>query len=108
MVDTFFRSATLSSLATRLTDDTERKRLEKTLPAYLKAWVRDGSKWLPPRFEDGIADGLEQGLQQGGQFVFEGERLLFAHFDQGTAAHTDIKILLERDDDHDDDDDDKR
>lgn len=95
--DTFFRSATLSSLTTRLSDESERKRLGKTLlPAYLKAWGRDGSKWLPPRFEYGIADGLEQGLQQGGQFVFEGDRLLFAHFDQGTAAHADIKLLLKR------------
>ncbi len=32
---------------------------------------------------------------QGGAVVFQGRRLLFAHYDQATAAHVDFGLLLE-------------
>jgi len=42
--------------------------------------------WLPPK--------NDQGLQQGGAFVFEGEQLLFQHYDPSTGAHADLDTLL--------------
>jgi hypothetical protein len=38
--------------------------------------------WQPPK--------LDQALQQGGIFVFDGERVVFSHYDQATGAHADI------------------
>ena len=43
--------------------------------------------WVPPK--------LDQGLQQGGAFVFEGEQLLFQHYDPSTGAHADLDVLLQ-------------
>lgn len=42
--------------------------------------------WLPPK--------SDQGLQQGGAFVFEGEKLLFGHYDPSTGAHADLEEVL--------------
>lgn len=35
--------------------------------------------YVPPK--------LEQGFNQGGSFVFDGDRTVFAHYDESTAAH---------------------
>ena len=37
----------------------------------------------------------DQGLQQGGAFVFEGDKLLFQHYDPSTGAHVDLDELLQ-------------
>ena len=37
----------------------------------------------------------DQGLQQGGAFVFEGDKLLFQHYDPSTGAHVDLDDLLQ-------------
>ena len=69
------RFATRSAKRARLVD------LEATLDAT-KRW----KPWLPPK--------SDQGLQQGGAFVFEGDKLLFQHYDPSTGAHVDLDDLL--------------
>lgn len=34
-----------------------------------------------------------QALQQGGVVVFQGQELLWAHYDPATAAHADLKLV---------------
>jgi len=92
--DTFFRPETPQALQNRVQKGSN-KELSEVLPRYAQAWQRDGTKWLPPDFQRGISAGLEQGLQQGGQFVFKGKDVIFAHVDPGTAAHADLGELLE-------------
>ena len=41
---------------------------------------------MPPR--------SEQALWQGGMLVFDGPRLMWAHADQGTAAHADLAQVV--------------
>jgi hypothetical protein len=41
---------------------------------------------MPPR--------SEQALWQGGVLVFKGPRLLWAHADEGTAAHADLQQVV--------------
>lgn len=48
--------------------------------------VSSWKPWLPPT--------SDQGLQQGGAFVFEGEELLFQHYDPSTGAHVDLDTVL--------------
>jgi len=93
--DTFFREGTAKSISLRFANGGD-STLKEILPKYGRAWLRDGSKWLPPQFEQSIEKGLEQGLQQGGQFVFKGQKVVFAHFDTGTAAHSDIDVLMDK------------
>ena len=54
----------------------------KDLVDATKRW----KPWLPPK--------SDQGLQQGGAFVFEGEELLFQHYDPSTGAHVDLDTVL--------------
>ena len=72
---------------------------QKSTPESLaRRWREDGAKdlldvlrrwkpWIPPK--------PEQGFQQGGAFVFEGEQLLFQHYDPSTGAHADLDVLLQ-------------
>mmetsp|Transcript_45791 Transcript_45791/g.73137 ORF Transcript_45791/g.73137 Transcript_45791/m.73137 type:complete len:151 (-) Transcript_45791:37-489(-) len=43
--------------------------------------------WLPPK--------QDQGLQQGGAFVFDGEKLLFSHYDPSTGAHANLEDVVQ-------------
>lgn len=36
-----------------------------------------------------------QALNQGGTFVFDGDRTVFAHFDESTGAHSDIQQVID-------------
>jgi len=62
------------------------KRAQKDGAADLIAATSRWKPWLPP-----LSD---QGLQQGGAFVFEGESLLFSHYDPSTGAHADLDEML--------------
>jgi hypothetical protein len=42
--------------------------------------------WQPPK--------LDQALQQGGVFVFDGDRVVFSHYDQATGAHADLSSVV--------------
>jgi len=48
--------------------------LNKVLPKW--------QPWQPPK--------LDQALQQGGIFVFDGDKVVFSHYDQATGAHADL------------------
>ena len=74
---TFFTIDTPLAILARAQKDNAKDLLEAT-----KRW----KPWLPPK--------SDQGLQQGGAFVFEGEKLLFQHYDASTGAHTDLDTLL--------------
>lgn len=75
---TFFTIDTPLSILARAQKDNA-----KDLLAATKRW----KPWLPPK--------QDQGFQQGGAFVFEGEDLLFQHFDPSTGAHADLNTVLE-------------
>lgn len=55
------------------------------LKTVLGKWTQQGI-WNPPR--------KDQAFQQGGAVVFQGRRLLFAHYDKATSAHVDLQLLL--------------
>ena len=74
---TFFTIDTPLSILARAQKDGASDLIEAT-----KRW----KPWLPPK--------NDQGLQQGGAFVFEGERLLFGHYDPSTGAHADLNDVL--------------
>lgn len=61
-------------------------RAKKDGAADLLAATARWKPWLPP-----LSD---QGLQQGGAFVFQGEELLFSHYDPSTGAHADLDSIL--------------
>lgn len=61
-------------------------RAQKDGAADLIAATAKWKPWLPP-----LSD---QGLQQGGAFVFDGESLLFSHYDPSTGAHADLDQVL--------------
>lgn len=75
---TFFTIDTPLSILKRAQGDGAKDLLEAT-----SRW----KPWLPPK--------LDQGLQQGGAFVFEGESLLFQHFDPSTGAHANLDEVLQ-------------
>ena len=74
---TFFTIDTPLSILKRAQDDGAKDLIDAT-----SRW----KPWLPPK--------SDQGLQQGGAFVFEGESLLFQHFDPSTGAHADLDDVL--------------
>ena len=75
---TFFTIDTPLSILKRATKDGAQDLVDAT-----SRW----KPWLPPK--------SDQGLQQGGSFVFEGDQLLFQHYDPSTGAHADLDTLLE-------------
>ena len=62
------------------------ERAKKNGASDLLAATARWKPWLPPK--------NDQGLQQGGAFVFEGESLLFQHYDPSTGAHADLDTVL--------------
>ena len=75
---TFFTVDTPLAILARAKNDNAKDLLDAT-----KRW----KPWLPPK--------SDQGLQQGGAFVFEGDKLLFQHYDPSTGAHVDLDDLLQ-------------
>ncbi|PSC71988.1 seleno U [Micractinium conductrix] len=55
------------------------------LKAVLSRWTKQ-ELWVPPK--------ADQAYQQGGAVVFDGKRLVFAHYDAATSAHVDFKLLI--------------
>ena len=78
MQSTFFTVDTPLAILARAKNDNAKDLLDAT-----KRW----KPWLPPK--------SDQGLQQGGAFVFEGDKLLFQHYDPSTGAHVDLDDLLQ-------------
>lgn len=74
---TFFNIGTPQSILERATKDGA---------ADLLAATARWKPWLPPK--------SDQGLQQGGVFVFEGQKLLFQHYDPSTGAHADLDTVI--------------
>jgi AhpC/TSA antioxidant enzyme len=67
--------------------------------AIAKRWQRDGGDglatalkawkpWTPPK--------PSQALQQGGVLIFDGPKLVWAHRDEATGAHTSVWEIIER------------
>mmetsp|Transcript_25050 Transcript_25050/g.42844 ORF Transcript_25050/g.42844 Transcript_25050/m.42844 type:complete len:157 (-) Transcript_25050:406-876(-) len=74
---------------TFFTIDTPLSILERAKKNGAKDLIEATSRWkawLPPK--------NDQGLQQGGAFVFEGDTLLFGHYDPSTGAHADLDDVL--------------
>lgn len=57
------------------------------LRQVLSLWTKT-PLWIPPK--------QDQAFQQGGAVVFEGRRVLFAHYDPSTGAHVDMRLLVEK------------
>ena len=76
---TFFTIDTPLAILARAKKDGAKDLIEAT-----KRW----KPWLPPK--------QDQGFNQGGAFVFEGEELVFSHYDPSTGAHVDLDLLLEQ------------
>jgi hypothetical protein len=66
---TFFTIDTPLAILARAQKDNAKDLIDAT-----KRW----KPWLPPK--------SDQGLQQGGAFVFEGEDLLFSHYDPSSTV----------------------
>lgn len=43
--------------------------------------------FIPPR--------QDQAFNQGGTFIFDGDQTVFAHYDEGTGAHSDIQEVID-------------
>jgi len=74
---TFFSAETPFSILARARRDGATDLIEAT-----SRW----QPWLPPK--------SDQGLQQGGAFVFQGEELLFQHYDPSTGAHAELDLVV--------------
>ncbi|EFN51152.1 hypothetical protein CHLNCDRAFT_55327 [Chlorella variabilis] len=74
---TFFDPATPAAIKARMRDGGD---------ADLKQVLKSYKPLMPPR--------TEQAFFQGGVLVFEGPRLLWAHYDPATSAHADLGQLV--------------
>ena len=61
-------------------------RAQKDGAADLIKATSNWRPWLPPK--------SDQGLQQGGVFVFEGQELVFSHYDPSTGAHAELEDVI--------------
>lgn len=77
---TFFNPATPFAIRDRLFKKDGMKRLNEVLGKWT------GAFHIPPK--------REQAFNQGGTFVFQGDRTLFAHYDESTGAHADIQAVV--------------
>lgn len=76
--DAFLNIATPLSLVKRVTEGKTEDLMD-----MLNGW----EPWMTPR-------GPHQALQQGGLFVFEGQEVIYSHYDKATADHGDIAGVL--------------
>ena len=80
-------SLSLRSFAAKGCDECDiKRRVPIACTEHRHPQPRPPPPWLPPK--------SDQGLQQGGAFVFEGEELLFQHYDPSTGAHVDLDTVL--------------
>lgn len=78
---TFFGPGTSFAFLKRFTQPNGMKELNEVLPKWSKAIYNPPSQ--------------AQALKQGGTFVFDGDRTVFAHFDESTGAHSDIQQVID-------------
>lgn len=78
---TFFSPSTPFAFLKRFTTRDGTRELNKVLSKWNKAI------YLPPK--------QDQALNQGGTFVVEGNKTLFAHYDESTGDHSDIQQVIE-------------
>lgn len=78
--ETFFTPSTPLAFLERFTKPDGTKELLEVLSKWNKAI------FVPPK--------QSQAFNQGGTFVFDGSTTVFAHYDESTGAHSDIKEVL--------------
>lgn len=78
---TFFDPATPFSFLDRIS----KKDGMKTLGTVLSKW--SDAIYIPPK--------QEQAFNQGGTFIFDGDKTIFAHYDEATGAHADIEYVTD-------------
>lgn len=78
---TFFSAGTPFAFLNRFTTRGGTRELNIVLSKWNKAI------YIPPR--------QDQALYQGGTFLFDGEKVVFAHFDESTGAHCDIQEVID-------------
>lgn len=81
VVSTLFAPGTSFSFLRRFTQPDGMKELNEVLSKWNKAI------YIPPR--------QDQALNQGGTFVFDGDQTVFAHYDEGTGAHSNIQQVID-------------
>lgn len=79
--ETFFSKGTPLSFFRRFSQRDGTKELSKVLQKW------SGAVYLPPR--------QDQAFNQGGTFVFDGDQTVFAHYDESTGAHSDIREVID-------------
>ena len=78
VVRTFFSVATPFAM---------RRRIEDDGAALLRDILPRWKPWLPPK--------QRQALNQGGIFVLRGTTACFAHYDQATGDHVEMRVLMD-------------
>lgn len=76
---TFFNPATPFAIRDRLFDGNSKELFE-----VLSKWM--GAFFIPPK--------REQAFIQGGTFIFDNTRTVYAHYDESTAAHADMRYVM--------------
>jgi hypothetical protein len=79
--DTFFSTGTAFSFLRRFTKQDGMTELNEVLSKWNEAF------FIPPR--------QDQAFNQGGTFIFDGDQTVFAHYDEGTGAHSDIQEVID-------------
>lgn len=79
--ETFFSPSTPFAFLDRFTKPDGMKDLFEVLGKWNKAF------FIPPK--------QDQAFNQGGTFVFDGLSTVFAHYDESTAAHSDLDKVIE-------------
>jgi len=79
--ETFFSPSTSFAFLKRFTKPDGMKELNEILPKWNKA------SYMVPK--------PDQAFNQGATFVFDGEKTIFAHYDESTGAHSDIQQVID-------------